>query len=87
MCMTLLTYSRYINNCIYLSTVSDMRLRFTYLCQLCGNLETDLHEIFREGNMGDGGGGHWLVRMEWRPAGCSVYLTVDLKLLDIINAC
>ena len=25
-------------------------------------------------NMGDGGGGHWLVRMEWRPAGWSVCL-------------
>ena len=24
--------------------------------------------------MGDGGGGHWLVQMEWRPAGWSVYL-------------
>jgi len=24
--------------------------------------------------MGDGGGGPWLVRMEWRPAGWSVYL-------------
>jgi len=24
--------------------------------------------------VGDGGGGHWLVRMEWRPAGLSVYL-------------
>jgi len=23
---------------------------------------------------GDAGGGHWLVRMEWRPAGWSVYL-------------
>jgi len=23
---------------------------------------------------GDGGGGHWLVRMEWHPAGCSVCL-------------
>ena len=22
--------------------------------------------------MGDGGGGHWLVRMEWRPAGWSL---------------
>jgi len=22
----------------------------------------------------DGGGGHWLVWMEWRPAGCSVCL-------------
>jgi len=22
--------------------------------------------------MGDDGGGHWLVRMEWRPAGWSV---------------
>jgi len=26
------------------------------------------------GNEGDGGGGHWLVRMEWRPAGWSVCL-------------
>jgi len=25
-------------------------------------------------NMGDGGGGHWLVRMQWRPAGWSVCL-------------
>jgi len=24
--------------------------------------------------MGDGGGGHWLVRMEWRPGGWSVCL-------------
>jgi len=24
--------------------------------------------------LGDGGGGHWLVRMEWRPAGWSVCL-------------
>ena len=24
--------------------------------------------------MGDGGGGHWLIRMEWRPAGWSVCL-------------
>jgi len=24
--------------------------------------------------MGDGGRGHWLVRMEWRPAGWSLYL-------------
>jgi len=23
---------------------------------------------------GGGGGGHWLVRMEWRPAGCSMCL-------------
>jgi len=27
-----------------------------------------------EGTVGDGGGGHWLVRMEWRLAGWSVYL-------------
>jgi len=51
-----------------------MRLRFTYLHQLCGKLQTDLHEIFREGNMGDGGGRHWLVRMEWRPARWSMCL-------------
>ena len=25
-------------------------------------------------NMGDGGGRHWLVQMEWRPVGWSVYL-------------
>ena len=25
-------------------------------------------------NIGDGGGGHWLVRMEWHPAGWSVCL-------------
>ena len=24
--------------------------------------------------LGDGGGGHWLVQMEWRPAGWSVCL-------------
>ena len=27
-----------------------------------------------DGECGDGGGGHWLVRMEWRPAGWSVCL-------------
>jgi len=27
-------------------------------------------------NMDDGGGGHWLVRMEWRPAGWSVCLSL-----------
>jgi len=30
--------------------------------------------------MGDGGGGHWLVRMEWRPAGWSVCLPLTVKL-------
>ena len=30
--------------------------------------------------MGDGGGGHWLVRMEWRPAGWSLCLPVNLPL-------
>jgi len=30
--------------------------------------------------MGDGGGGHWLVRMEWRPAGWSVPASVNLPL-------
>jgi len=29
---------------------------------------------------GDGGGGHWLVRMEWRPAGWSVSASVNLPL-------
>jgi len=29
---------------------------------------------------GDGGGGHWLVRMEWRPAGWSVCAFVNLPL-------
>jgi len=27
-------------------------------------------------NMGNGGGGHWLVRMEWQPAGWSVCLSL-----------
>jgi len=30
--------------------------------------------------MGDGGGGHWLVRMEWRPAGWLVSPCVNLPL-------
>jgi len=30
--------------------------------------------VLTEKNMGDGGGIHWLVRMEWRPAGWSVCL-------------
>jgi len=30
--------------------------------------------------MEDGGGGHWLVRMEWHPAGWSVCLPVNLPL-------
>jgi len=29
---------------------------------------------------GDGGGGHWLVWMEWRPAGWSVSTSVNLPL-------
>jgi len=29
---------------------------------------------FIKKKMGDGGGGHWLVRMEWRPAGWFVCL-------------
>jgi len=29
---------------------------------------------------GDGGGGHWLVRMEWRPAGWSASASVNLPL-------
>ena len=28
--------------------------------------------------MGDGGGGHWLVRVEWRPAGWSVCLPLAI---------
>ena len=30
--------------------------------------------------MGDGGGGYWLVRMEWRPAGWSLSASVNLPL-------
>jgi len=33
---------------------------------------SDFHSSCKK--MGDGGGGHWLVRMEWRPAGWSVCL-------------
>jgi len=29
---------------------------------------------------GDGGGGHWLVQMEWRPAGWLVSASVNLPL-------
>ena len=29
---------------------------------------------------GDGGGGHWLVRMQWHPAGWSVSASVNLPL-------
>jgi len=32
------------------------------------------HPACKMKNMGVGGGGHWLVRMEWRPAGWSVCL-------------
>jgi len=31
-------------------------------------------------NMGDGGGGHWLVQMQWRQAGSSVCLSVSVNL-------
>jgi len=30
--------------------------------------------VQRDGGLGDGGGGHWLVRMEWRSAGWSMCL-------------
>ena len=33
--------------------------------------------------MGGGGGGHWLVRMEWRPAGWSVCLPLLIVLCTI----
>ena len=33
--------------------------------------------------VGDGGGGHWLVRMEWRPAGWSVCLPLLIFLCNI----
>jgi len=33
--------------------------------------------------MGDGGGGHWLVRMEWHPAGWSVCLPLLIFLCTI----
>jgi len=33
--------------------------------------------------MGDGGGGQWLVRMEWRPAGWSVCLPLLIFLCSI----
>jgi len=32
---------------------------------------------------GDGGGGHWLVRMEWHPAGWSMSASVNLPLHNI----
>jgi len=38
-------------------------------------------DLARKKIWGDGGGGHWLVRMEWRPAGWS------LCLLLLISPC
>jgi len=41
-------------------------------------------------NMGDGGGGHWLVRMEWRPAGWSLCLPLlgkERKSIYIVPFC
>ena len=39
------------------------------VCLSVTSRQTDRHMV-----EGDGGGGHWLVRMEWRPAGWSVCL-------------
>ena len=47
-------------NCVYTALVA-----FTALTLLVGWQEG--HPANKK--MGDGGGGHWLVRTEWRPAG------------------
>jgi len=44
---------------------------FSALTLLVGRQEGHLD---RKKIWGDGGGGHWLVQMEWRPAGWSVCL-------------
>jgi len=58
-----------------------MKTGYNYLvsnCEFAFGALTQLVE-WQEGHpackkMGDGGGGHWLVQMEWRPAGPSVCL-------------
>jgi len=53
-----------------LSMITDRRVAFSALTLLVGRQEG--HPVCKK--MGDCGGGHWLVQMEWRPAGWSVCL-------------
>jgi len=48
-----------------------VQVAFSSLTMLVGR--QDGHPT-RKKIWGDGGGGHWLIRMEWRPAGWSVCL-------------
>ena len=50
------------------SSLASIAIVFSALTLLVGWQEG--HPACKK--MGDGGGGHWLVRMEWRPAGRSV---------------
>jgi len=50
--------------------LSFLQVAFSALTLLVGQQEG--HPACKK--WGDGGGGHWLVWMEWRPAGCSMCL-------------
>ena len=60
---------RYINTLPFLSFNPNALVAFSALTLLVGRQEG--HLAYKKW---DGGGGHWLVRMEWRPAGWSVCL-------------
>jgi len=49
-----------------------MTYAFSALTLLVGRQDLGTRPV----KMADGGGGHWLVRMEWRPAGWLVCLTL-----------
>ena len=55
-----------------LSFFSTMLVAFSALTLLVGRQEG--HPARKKYGGGDGGGGHWLVRMEWCPVGWSVCL-------------
>jgi len=54
--------------CFYLSNFSEEKLLLLVL------------DLFCHVTLEDGGGGHWLVWMEWRPAGWSVSASVNFPL-------
>jgi len=55
---------------IHNPNLTDLDFAFSALTLLVGQQEE--HPACKK--WGDGGGGHWLVRMEWRPAGWSMCL-------------
>jgi len=60
-----------VSNSYFIHSVTNALVAFSALTLLVGRQEGHLAcKKYWE----DGGGGHWLVRMEWRPAGWSVCL-------------